>query len=102
MARDNSKCIAAARVAFAAGISFATVVAAQSPLAAQGTLTPSPAPGVPEAPIGHRQPRPSDLPPSVQREEQGNLPAQGNAPVRGNPYKEQSVFGQLPTTCVRC
>jgi hypothetical protein len=25
--------------------------------------------GVPEAPVGHRQPRPQDLPPSVQRQE---------------------------------
>jgi hypothetical protein len=102
MARDNLKCIASARVALAAGISFATVGAAQSPLGAQDTFAPSPALGVPEAPIGHRQPRPSDLPPSVQREEKGNVPAQGNAPVRGNADKEQSVFGQLQTICVRC
>jgi hypothetical protein len=69
MARDNLKCSASAGVALATGISFATVVAAQSPLVAQDTLAPSPAPGMPQAPIGHRQPRPSDLPPSVQREE---------------------------------
>ena len=102
MARDNLKCSASAGVALATGISFATVVAAQSPLVAQDTLAPSPAPGIPQAPIGHRQPRPSDLPPSVQREEQGNVPTQGNAPVRGNADKEQSAFGQLPTICVRC
>ena len=35
--------------------------------------TPSPGAqgGVPEAPVGHRQPRPQDLPPSVLREEGG-------------------------------
>jgi hypothetical protein len=98
MARNNLKWITSAGVAFAIVISFATVVAAQL----QDTLTPSPGPGIPQAPIGHRQPRPSDLPPSVQREEQGNVPTQGNAPERGNADREQSVFGQLPTICVRC
>jgi hypothetical protein len=102
MARNNLKGIASASVGFAIVISFATVVVAQTPLGPQDTLTPSPGSGIHQAPIGHRQPRPSDLPPSVQREEQGNVPTQGNAPVRGNADREQGVFGQLPTICVRC
>jgi hypothetical protein len=103
MTRENLRSVSSASIAFAAGISFATIVAAQSPLGAQDPVAPSLAPpAIPEAPVGHRQPRPSDLPPSVQREEQGNVPARGNAPVRGNADKEQSIFGQLPTICVRC
>ena len=80
MARENLKCIMRARVAFAtgllaviaAGTSFATVAIAQD------TVTPSLAPTILPAPVGHRQPRLSDLPPSVQREEQvsGRRPRQ--------------------------
>jgi hypothetical protein len=36
-----------------------------------GSQTPSVG-GVPQAPVGHRQPTPSDLPPAVQKEEQPN------------------------------
>jgi len=72
MARENLKCIMRARVAFAtgllaviaAGTSFATVAIAQD------TVTPSLAPTILPATVGHRQPRLSDLPPSVQCEEQ--------------------------------
>jgi hypothetical protein len=94
MARDNLKCIMDARVAFTTGLlaviaaatSFATVAIAQD--------TPSLAPTVLPAPVGHRQPRPSDLPPSLQREEQGNGPAQGgeqreeqgNGPAQDNAF----------------
>ena len=86
MARENLKCIMHARVALAigllaviaAGTSFATVAIAQD------TVTPSLAPSVLPAPVGHRQPRLSDLPPSVQREEQVSGPAQGNTSVRRN------------------
>jgi hypothetical protein len=81
----------------AAGTIFAAISVAQTP---QSTGTPSPSMGVPEAPVGHRQPRPSDLPPSVQREEQTNAPAQNNPPRRRD--RQDSTFGQLPTICVRC
>jgi hypothetical protein len=90
MARDNLKCIMYARVAFAAGL-LAVIAAGTSfaPAAvAQETVTPSLAPTVRPAPIGHRQPRPSDLPPSVQREEQDNGPAQGNVSARDNAGKD--------------
>ena len=41
--------------------------------AAQGAVAQTPPiGGVPQAPVGHRQPTPSDLPPAVQREEQPN------------------------------
>ena len=48
--------------------------------------------GVPQAPVGHRQPRPSDLPPDVRREENANAPQQ----------QERSGLEGLPTICVRC
>jgi len=80
----------------AAGTIFAAISVAQTP---QSTGTPTPSLGIPEAPVGHRQPRPSD-PPSVQREEQTNAPAQNNPP--GRRERQDSTFGQLPTICVRC
>jgi hypothetical protein len=39
---------------------------------AQGVVAQAPIGGVPQAPVGHRQPTPADLPPAVQREEQPN------------------------------
>ncbi len=72
---------------------------AQSPLP-PGGMSPL---GVPEAPVGHRQPRQSDLPPSVLREEQSNAPAQDNAPARRSSEKDQgTTFGQIPSICVKC
>jgi hypothetical protein len=50
--------------------------------------------GIPQAPVGHRQPRPSDLPADVNREENANAP-QRDAPSR-------SAIDSLPTICVRC
>ena len=102
MAQDNLKCIMCARVAFttgllaviAAGISFATVAVAQD------AATPSLAPTILPAPVGHRQPRPSDLPPSVQREEQGNGPAQGNASARKNAGRKQRIVGERASNAV--
>ena len=102
MARDNLKCIMCARVAFttgllaviAAGISFATVAVAQD------AATPSLAPTILPAPVGHRQPRPSDLPPSVQREEQGNGPAQDNASARKNAGRKQRIVGERASNAV--
>ena len=72
----------------AAGTSFATVAIAQD------TVTPSLAPSVLPAPVGHRQPRLSDLPPSVQREEQVSGPAQGNTSARKNAGKKQRIVGE--------
>jgi len=64
-----------------------------------GTLPVSPSPqapsaGIPEAPVGHRQPRPSDLPANVRREENANAPQQQQ--------RERSGLDSLPTICVRC
>ena len=85
--------------AVAAGTGPATHTLAQTP---QGVGTPAAPLGVPEAPVGHRQPRPSDLPPSIQRDEQHNVPAQVGGSQRGAAEKEKSTFGELPTICVRC
>jgi hypothetical protein len=93
---NRDKCITSARVAFAAalfafGTSFATGAAAQSPLGAQGM--PSPALGVPQAPIGHRQPRPSDLPPGVQQEEKGMSADAAHVAPRAERVARASVAG---------
>jgi hypothetical protein len=72
--------------------------------------------GIPEAPVGHRQPRPSELPPSVLKEEQGNVPgtapdasqpAQSNARARGGAKKDSEsgstgAYGQIPSICTGC
>jgi hypothetical protein len=91
MARGTLKCVMSVGVALSAGflavIMTTTSAAAQSPSVAPtapsslATPTTPVAPGVStptspvtpsaiSAPVGHRQPRPSDLPTSVQREEQ--------------------------------
>ena len=55
-------------LAFLAFAAQGAVAQSVPPLGAQ---TPSVG-GVPQAPVGHRQPTPSDLPPAVQKEEQPN------------------------------
>jgi hypothetical protein len=89
-------------------LTFALGVMVTIPLGvtwAQSTMTPpglSPL-GVPEAPVGHRQPRQSDLPPNVLREEQSNAPVQDNAQARRKSDKDQGgTFGEIPSICVRC
>ena len=71
--------------------------------------------GIPEAPVGHRQPKPSDLPPSVLQEEQGSVPAsdnptatQNNARARGGSKRDSEstgntgAYGQIPSICTGC
>ena len=71
--------------------------------------------GIPEAPVGHRQPKPADLPPSVVQEEQGNVPApdkppaaQNNARARGGSKRDSGstgntgAYGQIPGICTGC
>jgi len=108
MSRDGLKrtapvTFAAGLAALVAGAMDPTVrAAAQTPL---GTGTPSPSLGVPEAPVGHRQPRPADLPPSVQKEEQTYAPVQDNTPARRRTEKDKDqggALGQIPSICVRC
>ena len=102
MARDNLKCITCARVVpaacllalIAAGTSFATVAVAQD------TVTPSLAPTILPAPVGHRQPRQSDLPPSVQREEQGSGAAQGNVSAHDNASTKPRIMGERASSAV--
>ena len=58
-----------------------------------------------QAPIGHRQPRPSDLPPSVQRDEQLNPPSAQTQPQKQTANRRLSVprarAGSVPTIDVR-
>ena len=71
--------------------------------------------GIPEAPVGHRQPTQSDLPPSVRQEEQGNVPAPDNPPAAQNNARGRSgskrdsgttpstgAYGQIPSICTGC
>jgi peptidoglycan hydrolase-like protein with peptidoglycan-binding domain len=71
--------------------------------------------GIPEAPVGHRQPKPADLPPSVLQEEQGNVPAPDNPPAapnnaraRGGSKRDSGstgntgAYGQIPSICTGC
>jgi peptidoglycan hydrolase-like protein with peptidoglycan-binding domain len=71
--------------------------------------------GIPDAPVGHRQPTPADLPPSVRQEEQGNVPAadnppaaQNNARARGGSKRDSGstgntgAYGQIPSICTGC
>jgi hypothetical protein len=83
---------------------------------AQGLINPSL--GVPEAPVGHRQPTQADLPPSVRQEEQGNVPAPDNPPAASNNSRTRGgskrdsgssgnarntgAYGQIPSICTGC
>jgi peptidoglycan hydrolase-like protein with peptidoglycan-binding domain len=71
--------------------------------------------GISEAPVRHRQPKPSDLPPSVLQEEQGSAPtpdnptaAQNNARPRGGSKRDSGstgntgAYGQIPSICTGC
>jgi hypothetical protein len=52
-------------------LAFAAQAAVAQSVSPLGTPAPSVG-GVPQAPVGHRQPTPADLPPAVQKEEQPN------------------------------
>ena len=71
--------------------------------------------GISEAPVGHRQSKPADLPPSVLQKEQENVPApdnppaaQNNARVRGGSKRDSGstgntgAYGQIPSICTGC
>jgi hypothetical protein len=53
-----------------------------------------------QAPIGHRQPRPSDLPPSVQRDEQLDPPSAQTQPQKQIPNRRAQA-GTVPTIDAR-
>jgi hypothetical protein len=53
-----------------------------------------------EAPIGHRQPRPSDLPPDVQRDEQLDPPSAQTQPQTQIPNRRAQT-GSVPTIDIR-
>jgi len=53
-----------------------------------------------EAPIGHRQPRPSDLPPDVQRDEQLDPPSAQTQPQTQTPNRRAQT-GSVPTIDIR-
>ena len=71
--------------------------------------------GIPETPVGHRQPTRADLPPSVRQEEQGNVPAPDNPPAAQNNARalngskrdsgstpSTGAYGQIPSICTGC
>ncbi len=72
--------------------------------------------GIPDAPVGHRQPTQADLPPSVRQEEQGNVPAPDNPPAAQNNTRARGgskrdtgstgstggAYGQIPSICTGC
>ena len=53
-----------------------------------------------QAPIGHRQPRRSDLPPDAQRDEQFDLPL-AQAQAKNQPPDRRAQAGSVPTIDVR-
>src|SRR6516164_3554649 len=53
-----------------------------------------------QAPIGHRQPRPSDLPPDVQRDEQLDPPSAQTQPQKQTP-NQRARAGSVPTIDAR-
>jgi peptidoglycan hydrolase-like protein with peptidoglycan-binding domain len=72
-------------------------------------------PAISEAPVGHRQPKPADVPPSIRQEEQENVPApdnasaaQNNARARGGSKRDggdsgnTGAYGQIPSICTGC
>jgi peptidoglycan hydrolase-like protein with peptidoglycan-binding domain len=71
--------------------------------------------GISGAPVGHRQPKPADLPASVLQEEQGNVPASNKPPqtqtsarARGGSKQDSGsagstgAYGQIPSICTGC
>jgi peptidoglycan hydrolase-like protein with peptidoglycan-binding domain len=70
--------------------------------------------GIPESPVGHRQPTQADLPLSVRHEEQGTVLAPDNSATkaqnttpshRGSNHDKgdkPSTYGQIPSICTRC
>jgi hypothetical protein len=69
-------------------LAFATHGAlAQSASPLSGTQTPALG-GVPQAPVGHRQPTQSDLPPAVQKEEQPNPLGNSQPQVQSQPQTQ--------------
>jgi peptidoglycan hydrolase-like protein with peptidoglycan-binding domain len=71
--------------------------------------------GIPDAPVGHRQPTQADLPPSVRQEEQGSVPApnkptktQSNMRAHGGSKRDSGdtpntgTYGQIPSICTGC
>jgi peptidoglycan hydrolase-like protein with peptidoglycan-binding domain len=69
--------------------------------------------GISEAPVGHRQPKPADLPPL--QEKQGNVPAPDNPPAALNNARARGgskgdsgstgntgAYGQIPSICTGC
>src|SRR6476620_9765023 len=69
--------------------------------------------GISEAPVGHRQPKPADLPPL--QEKPGNVPAPDNPPAalnnaraRGGSKRDSGstgntgAYGQIPSICTGC
>jgi len=72
--------------------SSAPVLDSQQPNVGPAAVPAGPMP----APVGHRQPRQEDLPPSVRRDERGDGSRQGDA-TTGQGFSDQSL-----TICRKC
>jgi hypothetical protein len=75
-------------------LAFAAQGALAQSVPSLGAQTPSVG-GVPQAPVGHRQPTPSDLPPAVQKEEQPN-PLGNSQPQAGSQPPAQPATPSHP------
>ena len=87
-------------VTFAAGLATLMLASAELSVKAAAQLSPPPLSTSPQsldqlrdrAPIGHRQPRPQDLPPGVRRDERGTI----------GPTSEERELDKKLEICRRC
>jgi hypothetical protein len=109
-ARSGGRAVAAPRrlrrLALCMSVIGASLLSAAGVAVSQGAIPSLQAPDARlQAPIGHRQPRPSDLPPSVRSDEQYNPPSAQTQPQNQTANRRLSVpqvrAGSVPTIDVR-
>ena len=84
------------RLALCMSVIGASLLSAAGVAVSQNATPPLQAPDARmEAPIGHRQPRPSDLPPDVQRDEQPDPPSIQTQPQKQTPNRRAQA-GSVP------
>ena len=89
------------RLAICMSVIGASLLSAAGVAVSQNATSPLRAPDSRmQAPIGHRQPRPSDLPPSVQRDEQLDPQSAQTQPQKQNSNRRTRA-GSVPTIDVR-
>ena len=100
---SNSKWFTLRHLALCMSVAGVSLLSAAGVAVSQTSL---PAPDARmQAPVGHRQPRPSDLPPSVQRDEQLNPPSAQPQPAETQPQSQTPNRGtraaNVPTIDIR-